>query len=102
MVKVLPTENMIRSYFDSSPRRCGLLLRGLLCICLAEIVSSKSVAVFGRGSAGHGEVTEQWGVLSQGTQIFLLVLGGILGLFSLYGLYRLYRWCKQNPRKPGH
>ncbi|GFU50047.1 hypothetical protein TNCV_4933941 [Trichonephila clavipes] len=41
-------------------------------------------------------------VLSQGTQIFLLILGGILALFSLYGLFRLYKWCHLTPRKNGH
>ncbi|GIX75651.1 hypothetical protein CEXT_387781 [Caerostris extrusa] len=62
-----------------------------------------SIAVTGNrgGAPGHGETTENWSVLSPGTQIFLLILGIVLCIFFLYGLYRLYAWCKLNPRK-GH
>ncbi|GFT66820.1 hypothetical protein NPIL_205901 [Nephila pilipes] len=78
----------------------------LLTFCLSAFVgkvTSGAVTTFGRPSAGkNAAASENWGVLSQGTQIFLLVLGGILALFSLYGLYRLYRWCQLDPRKIGH
>ncbi|KAG8179341.1 hypothetical protein JTE90_007614 [Oedothorax gibbosus] len=73
-------------------------------ICLSFLVccvKGKTVLFGGHGGGKHGHVSENWGVLSRGTQIFLFVLGGILGLFSLYGLYRLIRWCKLDPRKPG-
>ncbi|GFR19671.1 hypothetical protein TNCT_30021 [Trichonephila clavata] len=78
----------------------------LLTICLSALIgriTCGAVTTFGRPSAGKNAVaSENWGVLSQGTQIFLLILGGILALFSLYGLFRLYKWCHLTPRKNGH
>ncbi|KAF8783047.1 hypothetical protein HNY73_013260 [Argiope bruennichi] len=37
--------------------------------------------------------------LSQGTQIFLIILGIFMGIFLLYGVYRLYFWCQKDPRR---
>ncbi|CAL1271543.1 unnamed protein product [Larinioides sclopetarius] len=63
-------------------------------------VSCGSVAVMGSGKpGGQGQATEDWGVLSQGTQIFLIILGIFMVIFALYGIYRLYFWCQKNPRR---
>ncbi|XP_015926563.1 uncharacterized protein [Parasteatoda tepidariorum] len=69
-------------------------------LTLATSVTGGSVAVFGnRGGGGYGKTSDNWAVLSPGTQIFLMILGVILGLFGLYGLYRFLKWCGIKPRK---
>ncbi|XP_055933293.1 uncharacterized protein LOC129963173 isoform X2 [Argiope bruennichi] len=95
-----------RSSSMMSPPLSIQLLKSLflpLVACLYTFmgcVSCGSVAVMGSGSHGRsGEATENWGVLSQGTQIFLIILGIFMGIFLLYGVYRLYFWCQKDPRR---
>ncbi|XP_035208303.1 uncharacterized protein LOC118183015 [Stegodyphus dumicola] len=92
----------LRDFLSTTHSKCVCTSYLLLLTTLIGSVKGGSVAVFGNRGGGHGETTERWGVISPGTQIFLLILGGVLSLFALYGLYRLYLWCKTNPRKGHH